>query len=73
MNSSIKKYSNIDNFLFYNLLLSMFKHGLELQLLGVKGLTLTSIYLFYQQSGDAKKPFLAQYSAVTGDSPVRVS
>ncbi|HYY71626.1 MAG TPA: hypothetical protein VE595_04375 [Nitrososphaeraceae archaeon] len=32
----------------------------------------TSIYLFYQQSGDAKKPYFAQYSAVCEDAPVRV-
>ena len=29
--------------------------------------------LFYQQSDDVNKPYLAQYSAVTEDSPVRVS
>jgi hypothetical protein len=31
------------------------------------------LFTFYQQSGDAKKPYLAQYSAVADDSPVRVS
>ena len=29
--------------------------------------------IFYQQPGDAKKPYLAQYSAVAEDSPVNVS
>ena len=29
--------------------------------------------LFYQQSDDVTKPYLAQYSAVIEDSPVRVS
>jgi hypothetical protein len=28
---------------------------------------------YYQQSGDAKKPYLAQYSAVCEDTPVRES
>jgi hypothetical protein len=32
--------------------------------LGVRGEPLTSIYLFYQQSDDAKKPYFAQYSTV---------
>jgi hypothetical protein len=27
----------------------------------------------YQQSGDAKKPYLAQYSVVVEDSPVSIS
>ena len=36
-------------------------------------LYIITIDLFYQQSGDAKNPYLAQYSAVTEDSPVRVS
>ena len=31
------------------------------------------IYLFYQQAGDAKNPYLAQYSAVVEDSPVITS
>jgi hypothetical protein len=30
-------------------------------------------YIYYQQSGDAKKPYLAQYSAVCEDTPVRES
>jgi hypothetical protein len=34
------------------------------------GLSLNNIY---QQSGDAKNPYLAQYSAVAEDSPVNVS
>ena len=28
---------------------------------------------YYQQSGDAKKPYFVQYSVVVEDSPVRVS
>jgi hypothetical protein len=32
-----------------------------------------TIYLFYQQAGDAKNPYLAQYSAVVEDSPVITS
>ena len=28
---------------------------------------------YYQQSGDAKKPYLAQYSAVCEETPVRES
>ena len=28
---------------------------------------------YYQQSGDAKKPYLVQYSAVCEDTPVRES
>ena len=28
------------------------------------------ITFYYQQSGDAKKPYLAQYSAVCEDTPV---
>ena len=33
----------------------------------------THLFIYYQQPGDAKNPYLAQYSAVTEDSPVRVS
>jgi hypothetical protein len=29
--------------------------------------------IFYQQSGDAKKPYFVQYSAVAEDSPFSVS
>ena len=29
--------------------------------------------IFYQQPGDAKKPYLEQYSAVVEDSPVSIS
>ena len=35
---------------------------------------LTPIYLLYQHSGDAKTPYLAQYSAVVSeDAPVNAS
>jgi hypothetical protein len=55
----------------------MFKHSLEFKLHGYNGTSLISIYLFiyffYQQSGDAKKPYLAQYSVVVEDSPVSIS
>lgn len=67
--------------LFYNtsfvldlLLLYMFKHHLSLNYMDITGhLKYQSIYLFYQQSGDAKKPYLAQYSVVVEDSPVSIS
>ena len=36
-------------------------------------LYIITIDLFYQQAGDAKKPYLAQYSAVVEDSPVITS
>ena len=36
-------------------------------------LFIITIYLFYQQAGDAKNPYLAQYSAVVEDSPVITS
>ena len=33
---------------------------------------LTAIYFYYQQPGEAKNPYFAQYSAVVQDTPVRV-
>ena len=45
------------------------KYGLKQRQMGKEHY----LYLLYQQSGDAKKPYLAQYSAVTEDLPVRVS
>jgi hypothetical protein len=42
--------------------------------LDVRGKPLTSIYLFYQQSDDAKKPYFAQYSVVVSeDAHVKAS
>ncbi len=38
-------------------------------MMGVRGYTIIPIY-FYQQPGDAKKPYFVQYSAVWEDAPV---
>ena len=34
---------------------------------------ITIVTFYYQQPGDTKKPYFAQYSAVCEDAPVRVS
>jgi hypothetical protein len=54
----------------------MFKNSLEFKLHEYNGTSFNInlfIYLFYQQSGDAKMPYLAQYSVVVEDSPVSIS
>jgi protein-tyrosine phosphatase len=40
---------------------------------GMGVIVVSNTHLYYQQSGDARNPYFAQYSPVCEDAPVRVS